>query len=138
MSEFFEGTKVLKAQSEELGATVREKNINVLRQHMYDKAILMGRCFDKAAAVKQKGSGKIPLEKYAGECVQEHLKFIAKAPAVPNRCIDMTVWEPPYDFLIFESMSSATDYLAIKGCYDRLTARDGLGRELGLGWQRLR
>jgi hypothetical protein len=137
MSEFFEGTKMLKAKADELRAPVREKDINVLQQHMYDKAILMGRCFDKGATVKKKGSG-IPLEKYAEECTQEHLKFLAKAPAVPNRCLDMTVWEAPYDFLIFESISSATDYLAIKECYDHLMARDRLGRELGLGWQRLR
>jgi hypothetical protein len=135
MSEFSQGTKMLKAR---VDVTMREKDINVLQQHMYNKAILMGRCVDKAATVKKNGSGKISLEKHSGECIQEHLKFIAKEPALPFRCTDMKFWEPPYAFLMFESMSSATDYLAIKECYDRLAARDRLGHELGLGWERLR
>ena len=137
INEFSQGTKVLKARAGELGMTLLEKDVNVLQQRMYNKAVLMGRCVDKATTVKKKGSG-IPLEKYTGECIQEHLKFIAKEPAVPTSCTDKTFWEPPYDFLVFDTMSSATDYLAIKECYDHLAVRDRLGRELGLGWERLR
>jgi hypothetical protein len=138
-SEFLQGLKMLQIQADTLGTAAREKDIKTLQQQMYNKSVLMGRCLDVTVTLKKKSSGRISLEKYARECTQKHLNFIAKEPAVPILCTYMKFWQnPAYDFLGSDSMSPATDYLAIKACYDRLTARARLEHELGLGWERLR
>ena len=54
------------------------RDINALRQHMYDKALLMGQCVDKAITLKKTLSDNILLDKYVGECVKTHLEFLRR------------------------------------------------------------
>src|SRR6516165_936783 len=79
-SEFLQGLEVLQIQVDTLGTAAREEDIKTLQQQMYNKAVLMGRCLDVAVTLKKKDSGRISLEKYARECTQEYLNFIAKEP----------------------------------------------------------
>jgi hypothetical protein len=74
--EFSMGLKMLKAQAEGLGMAVREKDVENLKQHMYAKAILMGRCVDQAVTFKKTTSGNLLLDKYVRGCIDSHLKFI--------------------------------------------------------------
>jgi hypothetical protein len=60
MSEFSQGLKMLKAQADGLGMDVREKDVKELQQWMYEKAILMGRCVDRATTLKKTASSIDP------------------------------------------------------------------------------
>jgi hypothetical protein len=137
--EFTQGLKLLKAQADGLGMEVREKDFLTLQQHMYNKAILMGRCVDKAITLKKKGSDKILLDKYVKVCVETHLKFMSSSHESSPKCLfqarklgfgtnnDSMSINPPYDFLgIKDQMPSATDYVTMKDCYDNRTATDKL------------
>ena len=143
-AEFLQGLKGLKAQADGLGMEVREKDIIALREHMYEKAILMGRCYDKAFTYKKTVSNKIKMDDYVKDCVATHLKFIgwlesAKKTRSLEKCemqarkigtsgiSRSNVINPPYDFLGYKEGTLApdvTDYVALKDCYDSRSKSD--------------
>jgi hypothetical protein len=59
-TEFAQGLTMLKAQAESLGMSVREKDLQKLQQHMYDKALLKGECLDKAITIRKTSAQKEP------------------------------------------------------------------------------
>ncbi|MGE9010572.1 hypothetical protein ACO2JO_18460 [Leptospira interrogans] len=136
--EFTQGLQMLKAQADTLGVTVRDKDLLTLQQHMYEKALLMASCFDKAVTIKKGASKPIALEKYVKGCVETHLKWMASKKDDSLKCIlqarkfsigsgnDPRSINPPYDFLKFErgSFVSATDLVALKDCYDSRSEAD--------------
>ena len=129
--EFSLGLEMLKAQADSLGMAVREKDVQALKQHMYDKAFLMGRCVDQAITFKKTVSEKILLDKYVKGCIEKYVKLMdpAKRPNLPTRSgLDTcglrarTVGKDnrPYDFLgLNEIAPMVTDYVAMGECYER-------------------
>jgi hypothetical protein len=137
MEEFTLGLKLLKAQADGFGMAVREKDLKTLQQHMYDKALLMGHCVDKATTFKKTVSDKILLEKNVKECIGVHLKFMdwlntAKgrewrgSPSSCSQSWPTSIAEnAPYDFLGFEGSNVpghrylVFDYVAMRECYEK-------------------
>src|SRR5215469_2188889 len=76
LKEFSQGLKMLKAQADGLGMEVREQDVKAFQRHMYEKALVMGKCADKAITFKKTISDKILLDKYVQGCIEVHLKFI--------------------------------------------------------------
>jgi hypothetical protein len=144
LKEFTQGLVMLKSQADGLGMEVREKDVIALRQHMYDKAILMGACVDKAITFKKMISDKILLDKYVSGCIQTHIKFIASLDGAKwTRSMQMcslsartgTDINRPYDFLIKKDANNnpsiysmlelqQTDYVKMKDCFDNRSAKD--------------
>jgi hypothetical protein len=137
MDEFTLGLKMLKAQANGLGMAVREKDLKTLQQNMYDKALLMGQCVDKATTLKKTASDKILFDKNVKECISMHLKFIDWLKTAkgrewqrwPSSCTQYwptsVAENAPYDFLGFEKSTRhlAYDYLALRGCYENSPER---------------
>jgi hypothetical protein len=113
---------------------------------MYDKALLMGQCIDKAVTIKKTTSGKLLLDKILLDknvkgCIDVHLTFIGwlktakglkwKQSAsylgclgyeAPYRFRDLL--NVPYDFLGLKDVSyGSTDYIAMRECYENSTER---------------
>jgi hypothetical protein len=138
--EFTQGLKLLKAQADQLGMEVREKDILTLQRHMYDKAILLGRCVDKAVTFKKSTPNKVILDRFVKACVETHLKFISSPDRGASMKCSMQAMKlgagsndspmsinPPYDFLgIKERAPSVTDYVTMKDCYDNRSETDKL------------
>ena len=151
--EFTQASKMLKAQADALGMPVREKDVDALRQHMYEKAILIGSCFDKAITFYKTVTEKISLEKYASGCIVVHQKFIASLNTLNTQHNYLSILEckinatrrgvgsdshyrhinAPYDFLGFEKdpiigviAPEVIDYVAMKECVDNLSQKDRL------------
>lgn len=135
--EFIQGLTMLKEQASRLGMEVRERDISTLQQHMYEKAIMMARCVDKAVTIQKSGRTKIVMDKYMTRCAETHLKFMTSSDvSTSEKCTsagrrygtdatgfanDGTAINPPYDFLgIKKSIipPPVTDYVTIKDCLD--------------------
>jgi hypothetical protein len=141
LKEFSQGLKMLKAQADGLGMEVREKDVKAFQMHMYEKALLMGKCVDKAITFKKTISNKILSDNYVQGCIEVHLKFIdwlhtAKSTPFLDICemralrYSFDGVNAPYDFLDFKEFIKnpvhVTDYVAMKECYDHPSETDKL------------
>jgi hypothetical protein len=128
LSELTQGLEMLKAQADGLGMEVRKKDVTALRQHMYDKALIMGGCVDKAVTFKKTNSDNILLVKSVRDCIEVHLKYVGWLGSASKSTFSMFICSqeaqtkaiganPPYDFLGKDL--SPIDYIALKECHDR-------------------
>jgi hypothetical protein len=105
----------LKAQADALKMTLRDKNIMALKQRMFDKAFMMGRCFDRTLTRKKMSGKNIDWTKDTKACVEEHLKYMSESKNdLPFKCSLLAAvanLKPlqernlPYDFLGCRSAS---------------------------------
>ncbi|MBR1245506.1 hypothetical protein JQ609_01030 [Bradyrhizobium sp. AUGA SZCCT0169] len=143
-TEFIQGLKMLKAQAEALHVDVRQKDIEALQKHMYEKSILIARCFDKGFSLIKNGVAKTTSTKYVDECITTHTKFMAsfdredicklegtKVGAGSKN--EQSSVNAPYDFLKLDTGVMppwVLDYVAIKDCYDkRARTKRNFGRD---------
>lgn len=137
LTEFAIGLKLLKAQADGLGMQVREQDLHLLQQHMYDMAFLRGRCVDIAITIQKTGSAKIQLDNYVKECIETHMKFIVglekergKGVSSIELCLLLadTPYDtaPPYEFLGFKQAALPKDYVAMKHCFDNRSPNNKL------------
>jgi hypothetical protein len=133
--EFTQALKMLKAQADGLGMTVREKDITALQEHMYEKAILMGSCVDKGITQMKMVSDRLALDKYVSGCIKIHQQFMNSLHSIRQwpHSIQMCAIKSyikadenrPYDFLgIKDLMLDTTDYVAMKDCVDNRSEKD--------------
>jgi hypothetical protein len=134
MSEFAGGLKLLKAQADGLGMPVREKDIKTLQRHMYEKAILIRLCVDRAITLRKTVSDKILSDKNVRECIKEHLIFMDSLHNTKQDysakyyitliCANHAVMRrddlnDSYDFLALNKVEDAlvTNYITLRECY---------------------
>ena len=119
----------LKAQADALKMTVRDKNIKAIKQHMFDEAFMMGRCFDRTLTRKKTSGKNIDWTKDTKACVEEHLKYMSESKNnLPFKCSLLAAvanLKPPhernlpYEFLeIKGAVPNVTDYVGMKECHD--------------------
>lgn len=126
-TEFEQGSRMLKNQADGLRMQVREKDVEALRRHMYNKAFMIGRCADKAIGIRKVVSENILVQSYVKGCVDTHLKFMdwirtAKLNTSMLICTYSARYHnpnPPYDFLgIADAVPTVTDYVGIRDCFE--------------------
>jgi hypothetical protein len=86
--EFLQGLTLLKRQADSLGTEIREKDLLILQQHMYSKAIMLGRCIDRAISLRKVfEQSNLNVDKYAQTCTKVHIEFIfwVHSGKVPER-----------------------------------------------------
>jgi hypothetical protein len=143
MEEFTLGLKMLKTQADGLGMTVREKDIQTLQLHMYDKALLIGQCVDKAITLKKTTSDKLLLDKNVKGCIAVHLRFMGWLKSEKGQAWQRSTSalscdrefppqfkitdNPPYDFLglkgTYPYYTGPVDHIALMQCYENSTER---------------
>src|SRR5262249_40784470 len=124
--EFSQAIKMLKTQADGLGMAVREKDVQAVKTLLYHKALMMGRCVDKAITSRKMASApeKVIVEKSVERCVGEHRKFVtwletAKRTENLRKCeyrAHVSGLNDPYDFLELDH-PPRLDYLAFWECY---------------------
>jgi hypothetical protein len=134
--EFSTGLEMLKAQADNMGMPVRDKDVAELKRHMYGKAIMMARCIDKAVTINQTISGDILLDRYVKDCIDLHLKFVREPhPDMSSGCRHSSSRfgvqgkeNAPYDFLLFPNFESTLffdDIIALRKCYELCQSKNG-------------
>lgn len=132
--EFAAGLEMLKKQAIDLKTEPRQKDFDRLREHMYEKALILGGCLDQAIAIKKRGQ-PVDVEKYSRDCTRVYLRFkddylrgvLAERPALSCSLDGKRTRSvaKPYDFLakpgdvIDEAMLNALYYIPMKRCYDK-------------------
>jgi hypothetical protein len=139
MDEYLTAMKMLKAQAEGLGVAMRQKDVDALRRHMYEKSLLIAGCVDQAITLKKRTAKDVLSDKYVQKCVSDHIKLLdtnsgwmllscdALQPA------ERRTANPPYEFLDFTNvlypddktltsianLGMLPDYIKLKVCVDR-------------------
>lgn len=144
-AEYIQALALLKAQASSLNMEVRKKDFDALREHMYDKALLVGSCIDRGVTIKKSVSGANLSDKFVQRCVDSHLKFMNSLKGV-NWTASMVHCEEgswyndpnvPYDFLGYSSevlrrpRLSIINYIKLKECFDKRSSTDKLLDHLG-------
>jgi hypothetical protein len=126
--EYTQRMEALKAQAEQAGMPVRDRDVQSLQRYMYDKALVMGQCVDKALTARKTIAGDALLDKEVAACIELHVKFIDWLRASPGTNLlgicglktrKSRGINPPYDFLGIrgEEALQVTDLLAMRDCY---------------------
>jgi hypothetical protein len=133
-AEFEMALKGLKAQADNLGMQVRERDIEATQTYLIEKAHLMARCVDVAVTQRKTATEKLLAEPNIKRCIETHLKFkqqlkltgaMSERQCTVNAAIRFDEAGKPYDFLrnkpgTFSRME--LDYLVLKSCLEGRTA----------------
>jgi len=117
----------LEKQAKALGMEVRKKDVDELKQHMYEKAFVMTKCYDMGITRRKMVDSKFDVVKFGKQCVEVHfalmreLKISRNYPTIAESCYTSWIdWResPPYDFLEPLSATGPTDYIKLKKCME--------------------
>src|SRR5437899_9707485 len=60
----------LEKQAASLSTQVRSRDVRDLKKHMYEKAYLMAKCFDKGMSIKKQTNNKLDVGTYSKRCFE--------------------------------------------------------------------